>query len=210
MKKLLTSLLILFFYLLTNSLLAQNDHSTRGFLGIYSNHLSEEKAEILNFNNQYGSYVTSIIGNTTAQKEGILPFDYIYGLNEYRTNEEDDLTDLLRKFQPGEEVVVYYNRKGQERTKRVTLGTQQDADHDNKSTNEESFLGIAQRHDKLPKALAYGVPVSIVDNSTAEAIGMENGDVILKINENPMIDWHDVSTAIDNINPGENIAVDLI
>lgn len=176
------------------------------FFGIYSSDVSKEKAKKLGFDNPYGSYVTSVIGNTAAEKAGIQPFDYIYGIDEYRTGEDQNLSAILRKYEPNDEAEIHLIRKGQKKTISVALGRRSDARSKERSDCEDPFLGVSQ----ISNSSSEGVAVSIVEKSTAEAIGMPKGAVITKINGYTIIDFTDIGTAVDNMNIGETITVEYL
>lgn len=177
------------------------------FLGIESNSVSKEKAQKLGFENPHGSYVSKVIKNTAADKAGLKPFDYVYGVNNDLTSYEDNLSDLLSNYEAGDEVTIHYMRNDQKKSVKVALGNREDAKWI-EGNKEKAFLGISHKssHDKK----VDGVMVSVVSNSTAEAMGLEHGDVITKINGNRIIDWDDVTTAIENITPGEQVSVDYV
>lgn len=176
------------------------------FFGIYSSDVSKEKAKKLGFDNPYGSYVTSVIGNTAAEKAGIQPFDYIYGIDEYRTGEDQNLSAILRKYEPNDEAEIHLIRKRQKKTISVALGRRSDARSKERSDCEDPFLGVSQ----ISNSSSEGVAVSIVEKSTAEAIGMPKGAVITKINGYTIIDFTDIGTAVDNMNIGETITVEYL
>lgn len=177
----------------------------RGFLGIYSNEVSKSKAQKLGFDNAYGSYVTSVIEESAAHKAGIQPFDYIYGINDYRTNEEQDLTALLHKFKAGEEVTIHYVRAGKTLSQKIALGERSDSGTTTKRSEcDDPFLGISQSHQLLGEE---GVRVNIIEKSTAAEMGMKDGDVIVSINNHKMIDWEDITAAISNMKVGDKITV---
>lgn len=174
------------------------------FLGIYSNALSREKAKKLGFENQYGSYVSGVIGNTGAERAGIQPFDYIYGIDEYRTGSRQDLGDILHKYDPGETAKVYYVRKSQDRSSNITFGSRSEAVYKELDKCEEPFFGVSGDHSR---SWSKGVPVQVIANSTASSLGMQSRDVIISINDFPIIDWDDISVAIDNMTVGQNIRI---
>lgn len=199
--------LFLVFNIADTALVAQcRDCYETPFLGVYSNGISEKKARQLDFNNSEGSYVTGVIGNTAAEKAGLQPFDYIYGIDEYRTDRGRSLTAILRKYDPGDEVVVHFYRKGDKYTKRVKLGIRSDAVYNKRSKSEDPFLGIEQRSKSWDDD-EFGVKVNVVNNSTAKSIGLKNGDVISHINGYPVLDWTDVGAAIDMMIVGNEMEV---
>ncbi|MEO1261567.1 MAG: PDZ domain-containing protein [Bacteroidota bacterium] len=181
-----------------------SDHHT-AYLGIHSDHISKKKAERLGFKNMYGSYVTKVVRNSAADKAGLQPFDYIYGAEDQRTSNNQDLSDILADYEPGDKIDLHYIRDGQKKTTKVELGEYDDFDWDDYA-DERAFLGVkpsaSERRDDMD-----GVTVDIVNNSAAEEMGLEDGDIIKSINGYPVLDWDDVSTAIDNLEPDEKITV---
>jgi S1-C subfamily serine protease len=180
-----------------------HNEQDRPYLGIYTNEVSEAKAALLGFPNEYGSYVSRVVPNSSAEKAGLQPFDYVYGINDARTSRYDDLTDLLEAYEPGDEVTIHYIRNGMNQSVPVTLGKHSDWRW-SRSKDEEAFLGISPKDDEEDEP---GVPVSIIPHTTAEELGLQDGDIITAINGYPMIDWTDITTAINNTLPGETIQV---
>lgn len=177
------------------------------FLGIYSNTISVAKAKKLGFENPYGSYVSGVIGNTAAERANIQPFDYIYGVDQYRTGEGQDLTDILQKYEVGDQATVHFVRRTQEREVGVTFGSRNDRRLTKVDKCDEPFLGVQSSHSYVERT---GVSVAIVDNSTAQNMGMEDHDLITRINGYPIIDWSDIATAIDNMTVGATIEVNWV
>lgn len=177
------------------------------FLGIYSEQLSEEKARKLGFDNLYGSYVTRVVENSAAERAGVRPLDYIYGVDEYRTGKEQNLTHIIRKYKPGQPAVLHLYRRGEKQALKATFGARTESKSRERDKCEDPFLGIsaAGKRGEAPD----GVTVNIIDNSTAEAIGMQDGDHIIAINGYRMLDWQDISTAINAMKVGEKITVEV-
>lgn len=174
------------------------------FLGIKTQDISLEKARKLGFENQYGSYVSRVMANSAAESAGLQAFDYIYGIDQQRTSDNQNLSDILEDYKVGDEITLHFIRKGQQLTAKVKL-TDYDYGTDNDEINR-AFLGVSpadyENEDELD-----GVAVEIVEKSTAEEMGLQVGDVITSINDYPVLDWEDVTTAVQNTKPGETIEV---
>lgn len=178
----------------------------RAFLGITSNSVSKEKAAALGFTNIYGSYITEIIPGAAAEVAGLQPFDYVYGINEYRTDADNDLSALLAKYKTGDRAVIHFVRQGREQNREVTFISRSSTRTVVKDRCDKAFLGVSEgswREERVGR----GVPVVIVANSTAAEMGLQDGDIILKINGYPVIDWSDVSAAVSNLKPGADVTV---
>ncbi len=176
----------------------------RVFLGIEANEISDEKARRLGFDNHFGSYVSKVFENSAAKEAGLQPFDYIYGVDDQRTSNNQDLSDILEDFKAGEDVTLYFIRKGEKLTVRVKLGSFEDYEW-GEEDYRQGFLGVSQIED----GELDGVPVEVVEQSTAEEMGLQDGDIITRINGYPILDWEDVTTAIGNTSPGDQISVDF-
>lgn len=179
---------------------------SRPFLGIYLEKISARKAQLLGFDNPYGSYVSGVIPNTSADKAGVKPFDYIYGFETYRVGEDQGLGDILSKFEPGDQGTLHIFRKGTRKTLGVTLGTRLDAAPKKISKCDSPFFGV--RNSYGSSVDEWGVKIEPVENSTAASIGLKEGDIIYTINGNKIIDWTDVGIAIDNATPGKPVTVE--
>lgn len=205
--KRLTTLTFVCLVALANFATAQGayswDEEETAYLGIESNAISEEKAKALGFDNPHGRYVTKVVPNSAAQKAGLKPFDYVYGINELRVSEDKELMDLLEKFKPGDKVTLHYIRQNKKQTVEVTFVSRRTPVT---SITEKPYLGVSP-HDNQDDQL--GVKVYVVNNSTADAMGMQDGDVILNINGQPMVDWSDITLAINQLKAGDNIAIDF-
>lgn len=187
---------------------AQNTRQETAFLGIYSEQLSKEKARKLGFDNLYGSYVTRVVEKSAAERAGVEPFDYIYGIDEYRTGKEQNLTQIIRKYEPGEDATLHLYRKGKNRMLKATFGARTESETRERDKCSAPFLGITAT--KTSEGEPEGVTVNIINNSTAEALGMEDGDHIVAINGFQMLDWQDISTAIKAMEVGNKITVEFL
>jgi hypothetical protein len=136
----------------------------QAFLGVRSNEITKQKAEKLGFDNPHGSYVTSVIQNTAADKAGIQPFDYIYAVNDQETNSSRDLGDLLSKYEAGQQVIISLIRKKKTMRVEVILSSRNDAVFEPRNPDEKPFLGVIDSYDRAnsrkPKGFRYRYPLT--------------------------------------------------
>jgi len=183
--------------------------SDKAFLGVNSDQVSVSKAKLLGANNYYGNYVTKVIKGYAAEKAGLQPFDYIYGIGDLRASEKMDLSAMLSKFKAGEKTTVHLFRKGKPLSVEVTFEKRREFETETEwNWEEKAFLGVSSLEEEEGDEAAAGVPVEIVSHSTAETIGLKDEDIIHSINGFRMIDWSDISTAVSTIKPGEKIVVE--
>jgi len=175
----------------------------KAYLGIYTRDVSRSKAEKLGFENPFGSYISQVVPNTPAEKAGLKPFDYIFGIDQYRVGREQDLTDILHKYYAGDEAQVHIIRRGAKQIKTVNFGKRITYEREELDRCEQAFLGVRQSY----RPHEEGVQVSIVKNSTAEAVGMEDADILTAINGNRILDWEDITIALSSLRAGDRIEV---
>ncbi len=185
----------------------RNSHHNSAFLGINSHRPSAAKARFLNFENRYGSYIENVIDNTAAKNAGLQAFDYVYGIDEYRTGENQSLGAILHKYEPGDNAEVLFIRRGKKQRKPITFIAKSEARFSNIDECDEAFLGV--RHMTTNNHSKGNVVVNPIENSTADLIGIKKGDSLIEINGYPIYDWSDVATGIDVMKPGEKIKVNI-
>ncbi|MEM6725600.1 MAG: PDZ domain-containing protein [Bacteroidota bacterium] len=200
MKKTVT--LLLFCCVALSSLLAQE----AGFLGYNSNHISDEKAKAKNIKNPEGAYVTRIIKGTAAEAIGLQPFDILMGIDGKKVSKGTDFSDLLDETTANQSVQIMIERDGKIIRKKATLGERVH----NAYTKKGSFLGVHSSHDAKPKGWNGALIGGITDNSNAEMMTLQDGDLITKVNEFEIFDWHDLGIAMDAIDEGEEITVQFV
>lgn len=201
----LRNLLLLLLVSFSATLLGQKNtcNSSKAYLGINYSLVSSEKASLLGFDNRFGDYITKVIKNTPADKAGLQIFDYIYGIDDKRVSSNEKLSKILNAYKPGDKMSVHYYRRGKPFAAEVVLGDKSNAYGKYSASN--AFLGVSQ-HSGYDGSIK-GVKVNIISNSTAAAMGLKKGDIIQSINGYSMIDWTDITTAIEGMTPGQEIVV---
>jgi len=188
------------------SLVAQSAHSSkaRAFLGIDKDCSSKSKAKKLGFENYYGSYVAYVYKNSAAEKMGLRPFDYVVGINGEEASSDKSLSTILCQYKIADKVKVHFYRNGLLKIADAVLGAC-GTKHDHNDTEENrAFLGVngVEEVDQLG-----GVRVRIEDLSTAARIQMRDDDIIVQINDFPILNWMDVHLAISQLAPGDRVKV---
>lgn len=206
MKKLLLLLISISLYL---AAIAQNQSAPNAYLGVHFNHISSSKAKALGFDNKNGAYVTNVIENTTAEQNGLQPFDYLTGIDDQAFSEDRSFSHAMHDYKAGDQATLQMIRNGKAMSMPVTFGKQSEAIYRKVPKEEEPFLGVKQDHYNWRENVP-GVKVGVVKNSAAEKMNLQEDDIITAINDNRIVDWHDVSTAVDNMKPGDAIKINLL
>jgi hypothetical protein len=176
------------------------------FLGVHSNSIHKKKAKILGFDHSEGAYLTSIVPGTAAARMDMRPFDYLMEINGRAFSESWNFHDAMDELKPDEKASFGFIRQGQKMEKTAVLGTRSESKPTDRSDEEDPFLGVSS----LPATNTPekdGVPVAVVDCSTAEKMGLQDGDLITRIDDFPILDWHDMAAAINFREVGDPIRI---
>jgi serine protease Do len=100
----------------------------RGWLGVRIQQVTDEIAESLNIKPARGALVAGVEEKGPARPAGIEPGDVVVKFDGKDIKEPKDLSRVVADTAVGKEVDVVIIRKGEEQTKRVTLGRLEDND----------------------------------------------------------------------------------
>lgn len=176
------------------------------YLGVTYNNVTEKKAKLLNFPTTKGAYITNITQGSAAEKVGLQAFDYLVRVGDMRFTDELSFSVAMDKMQPNQATEIEVIRKGKPMVMNVVL-TARPEKIKNLYDGNYAFLGVTPSHDKLPEGVNGTRVNEITVASTAEAMGMKSKDIVLSINDNPTLDWHDMTTALQNTPVGNPLKV---
>jgi PDZ domain-containing secreted protein len=180
--------------------------SETAYLGVKYNGISKEKAAKLNFPTTKGIYLTRITKGSAAAAAGLKAFDYLTGMNGKSFSETMSFGKMMTEMKPNQTVELDLIRQGKPMKITATL-TNRPEKTPNLYTGKYAFLGVSPSHNKLPEGIE-GTRVSEIEpNSTAKAMGMKPNDIIQFVNDNPILEWHDLNTAMKNTAKGEDLKV---
>src|ERR1700724_1821409 len=100
----------------------------RGWLGVRIQQVTDEIAESLNIKPARGALVAGVDDKGPAKPAGIEPGDVVVKFDGKDVKDPKDLSRVVADTEVGKEVDVVVIRKGQEETKKVTLGRLEDGE----------------------------------------------------------------------------------
>lgn len=101
--------------------LIEEGHVNRGYLGISLQPLNKEIRDYLEYKENDGAYIRSIVRGGPAQKAGLLPGDIVVKINNVAVKDERQAVRLVASLSPGKSYPVEVFRKGEHLTFSIVL-----------------------------------------------------------------------------------------
>ncbi len=159
----------------------------RGWLGVYIQPLSPELAKEMGVEKGVG--VHEVVEDSPAAKAGLQAGDVIVQVDGKEVSEPAELQKKISAFQPGQKVAISYMSYGEKKKKSatVTIGNLADADAEGGEQKGGGGDGNSEEPDKIGVVVSkskegLAVIKGVVPGSLAHQMGIEEGDVIEKIN----------------------------
>jgi serine protease Do len=196
---------------------------TRGRIGVAVTAISPEDADALNMKDRRGALVRTVDKNGPAGKAGVEPGDVIVEFNGKAVTKNDELPVLVANTTPGTTVPVKVLRDGKERTFNVKVdelnleaenGGQQS---DNAESDKQSGGGfgvtlnnitpeMARRLD-LPNGTRGAIITDVDPDSPAARGALQSGDVIVRVNRQPVSNAAEASQALRAVPAGRTVSM---
>lgn len=177
----------------------------RGYLGVQIADINQEIKEKNKLPSTKGVFVSSVTENGGADKAGIKANTVILKVGSKEVNSVAELQEEIGKRRPGDKVTLTVRREnGEQELKEVVLRSA-DGETSLKSKSEmskTSALGatFAELTAKEKKELniAYGVKVKTLEAGKLKSLGLEEGMVIAKINQENVESVEQLTSRLNN------------
>jgi len=191
----------------------------RGWLGVKIQEVSEEIADSVGLEKPIGALVLEVSKDSPADKIGIVPGDIITSFDGKEITEMRYLPRIVAETKNGKTVPITYWRKNAYKTAQITIKeldekaeeAQDDEDNGNydnqkRKSGSESLLGMnvtpltpqlrsRLRMDNKKDGL---VVLDVENNSETAKRGLQRGDVVIDVGNEPVKSFADLKSAIDN------------
>src|ERR1700761_4044934 len=189
----------------------------RGWLGVRIQSVTDEIAESLSIKPARGALVAGVEDKGPAKPAGIEPGDVIVKFDGKDIKEPKDLSRVVADTAVGKEVDVVLIRKGEEQTKRVTLGRLEDNDKPQTAsaksapepekpvTQKALGLDLANLSKDLRsrykiKDSVKGVLITGVENaSDAAEKRLAPGDVVVEVAQEAVANAADIKKRVEQL-----------
>ncbi|WP_213769673.1 Do family serine endopeptidase [Bradyrhizobium sp. dw_78] len=190
----------------------------RGWLGVRIQQVTDEIAESLNIKPARGALVAGVDDKGPAKPAGIEPGDVVVKFDGKDIKEPKDLSRIVADTAVGKEVDVVVIRKGEEQTKKVTLGRLDDGDKpvqvsNNKApepaekTVTQKMLGLdlaalskdLRSRYKVKDSVKGVVITNVDDSSDAADKRLSAGEVIVEVAQEAVSNAADIKKRVDQL-----------
>jgi serine protease Do len=185
--------------------LKETGHVTRGWLGVAIQSITPAIAKSLGMNpdEPTGALVATVTANSPAAKAGLKPGDVILTANGQPVKSVHDLPRLVASMPPGQKLELSVRRGGKDMNLAATtaeMPQEQQAANAQSSAPEKgaapsaTSLGLQlaaidqslRREFRIPKDVEGVVVTKVASDSPAAALGIEAGDVIVSVDQQPV------------------------
>jgi serine protease Do len=203
----------------------QKGKVTRGSIGItFNKEVKPETMKALGLKN--GVIVDAVQPGGPAEEAGLRPEDIIVALNGQPVRDGNDLVARIADMPVGSEATLEIDREGKRIQKKVVIGDREkvfqdrlglsrprmtDPEEKSENTSVRFGIGIRALTEEQRKQMRFdddnGVMVTAVeDGSFADEIGLQERDIIVSINRQPVKSFEDVKRIQSQLKPGDAVA----
>jgi len=188
---------------------------SRGWLGVQVQNVTRELAESFAMDRPYGALVARVVEDSPAEKAGLKIGDVIVEFDGHVIETSGELPPVVGMAAIDEKVKVKIFREGSKKTIKVIVGLLDNKAvlAEKKQTEQQvNRLGLvateltAEQRERLQIA-KHGVLVQDVKQGTAMNVGIQSGDVILRIQNNVVRDIADFDKIVKKLPTGQSVAI---
>lgn len=196
--------------------LKEQGRVTRGWLGVLIQDVTRELAESFGMDKPMGALVSQVLEDSPAGKSGIEVGDVILEYNGEAVHYSSDLPPMVGRTRVGDSARVKVLREGKEKMLKVRIGElpaeealQQGEKPKTEKTTDRLGLSVTDPGAEQRKALELdkgGVLVEVAAGAAASA-GIQQGDVITRLDNKAVENSKQFKTLVDKLQAGKSVPV---
>jgi serine protease Do len=197
--------------------LKTSGHVSRGWLGVQIQDVTRELAESFGMKKPQGALVSKVLPKSPAEAAGLQVGDIITDYNKQEIISSSSLPPLVGATKIGDSATLKLIRQGQSKEVQVKIGTLPEEDEPvasiteapSKETNRLglSVTGLSAEQREQLEVKQNGVLVHEVKPGPASDAGIRRGDVILRIQDQPIKDVKQFNEVVKGLPKGKSIAM---
>ena len=178
--------------------------SPSAFLGVEIISVDDVIAQQLSLASVCGVIVNSVVDNSPADKAGLQRSDVILSLNSITVENTDGFREIMAQLNPGDNVKIAYIRDGDKNTAYATLADSSTALEVANDSSDSDGWGVSlsvissdlRSSLRIPADIDGIVILSVKPGGIADEAGLRDGDVIVGINNTPIMDMGEFFDAL--------------
>jgi Do/DeqQ family serine protease len=181
----------------------------RGYLGVQISDVTQEIKEKNKLPDLKGVFLAKVVEGGSADKAGLKDGDVILKIGSKEVNSVAALQEEIGKRRPGDKVSLSVRQKdGDLITKELVLRNQDGETQllSKEEINKNAALGatFVELTDKEKKELNinYGVKIKTINTGKLKSIGLAEGIIIVKINNEPIETVEELTQKLSGVNRG--------
>jgi len=198
------------------------------WIGVYTQEIDEDLSDAFNLDQDKGIVVVDVVDDSPAEEAGLKRKDVIVEFNGVKVDGSEPLADLVRDTKIGDKVDVVVMRKGQKKTLTVEIGERPSSKWrqfdkqlmvENLMKNNlamaighRGYMGVTIQNlnDQLGEYFGVkngnGVLITgVSEDSPAEKAGLKAGDVIIKADDEEIVDSEDIFDVMSDKEDGDTV-----
>ncbi len=187
----------------------------RGWLGVQIQDVSRELAESFAMDRPYGALVSKVIADSPSEKAGLQIGDVIVEFDGHEIDTSSELPPVVGMTAIGEKVKVKIIRNGRQKIVKVVIGLLSDDEPAiakvaaKKALNRLAIVvsNLTSEQRERLDIPALGVLVQQVKEGPASKAGIQQGDVILRIQNNVVRGVADFDKMVKELPAGQSVAI---
>ncbi|MBW1798510.1 MAG: DegQ family serine endoprotease [Deltaproteobacteria bacterium] len=184
----------------------------RGWLGVMIQNITSALKDKLRLKDEKGALVADVTADGPAEKAGLKRGDVIVSFDGKKIKETHDLPYIVGTTPVGKKVEVEVIRKGAKKSFTVKLGELKGEKEPQVLSEARPNLGLTVKEitPELAKNLRLSetsglVVFQVKDNSPAAEAGIRPGDIIMEVDQGPVMDIEQFSRKIETYKSGDTI-----
>ncbi len=201
------------------------EHRGQGWIGVYVQDIDSEMRRYLKLDSRRGVLVNDVVENGPAERAGLRKEDVIVKFDGKSISDTEDLTRAVSRLNPGEKTRMAIIRDDRKQKLKLKIAERPDRYSSRSKTRHPAFshrsgrayLGIrtADLDDDLADYFEVdknqGVLVaSVADDGPADKAGIKSGDIILKLENEPIRSTEALLSALSNIRSDQEVEIELL
>jgi S1-C subfamily serine protease len=205
----LKSFMLLFVIVLMLSSTLTAGEKGKVYMGVYLDDVSSSYYKKVGMDQNYGILITKVVPDSPADNAGVFSKDVLMEIDGDKIYTHDQLTKMLKNYEPEQKVKLKVFREGKEKNIKFTFGKKEYP-----KIKRKPYMGVFLRElsggvkKKLNYDKSYGIVITdLVEDGAAEKAGIKKNVVLMSIDGDKIYTIDQLTKMLTNYEPDNKIEV---